>query len=193
MHVGTHGCDQRHAPRRSAKWNTNVMGVKNAHHSLSISLHIYSNHSTRCRFLEAVAKTAGNQQTNTSTNRKLPLSLKKPTLQCTATPLTVSMLPSTTVPPMPLPPKAMLATQKQSTSRTPLKALKPLANNSLTASRSSVGHNSNPASKFQCKWCNVSYAHRSSLSRHLATVHPSGEKGTICCNLCTQKYKRPLL
>ena len=161
---------------------------------LSISLHIYSNHSTRCRFLEAVAKTAGNQQTNTSTNRKLPLSLKKPTLQCTATPLTVSMLPSTTVPPMPLPPKAMVATQKQSTSRTPLKALKPLANNSLTVSRSSVGHNSNPASKFRASGV-MCLMPTEAVCRGILPQYIPVERREPFVATCAHKskYKRPLL
>ena len=38
----------------------------------------------------------------------------------------------------------------------------------------------------QCKFCNQQYLHRSSLSRHIKTVH-SDKTGTIDCELCTER------
>ncbi len=43
-----------------------------------------------------------------------------------------------------------------------------------------------PNKSLQCKFCNQQYAHKSSLSRHVNTVH-SDRAGMISCELCTQR------
>lgn len=52
----------------------------------------------------------------------------------------------------------------------------------------STFHNKLSDSKriIQCKYCSQQYLHRSSLSRHISTVH-SEKTGTIDCELCTER------
>jgi len=49
-----------------------------------------------------------------------------------------------------------------------------------------------PCADNVCMYCGKVYSHKSSLSRHMVTVHSHNhiQKGSVGCNLCSERYMK---
>ena len=124
-----------------------------------------------------------------------PATMKSPTHPTspsfTSVPMQLCSLSSITQPPPASvslntqPNSTSISAQRQTSCQSPVTENTPAQTINTSSPPVSLTHFKTYSSLF-CQYCSKEYSHKSSLSRHMSTVH-SKEKGSVCCELCDHR------